>query len=44
MKGLAVIVDASGSLLADARAQVAWACLHILLQAGIVERRQIYRW
>ena len=44
MEDLAVIVDASGSLLADARAQVAEACLHILLQAGIIERQQIYRW
>ena len=44
MEGLAVIVDASGSLLADARAQVAGACLRILLQAGIAERQQIYRW
>ncbi|SFW36134.1 hypothetical protein [Selenomonas ruminantium] len=44
MEGLSIIVDASGSLLADARVQVAGACLSILLQAGIVERRQIYRW
>ncbi len=44
MEDLSIIVDASGSLLADARAQVAGACLRILLQAGIVERQQIYRW
>lgn len=44
MRSIAVIVDASGSMLAGARAQIAGECLRVLLQEGIITWNDVYRW
>lgn len=44
MGNIAVIVDASGSLLASAKAQLAGECLRVLLQEKIIMQKNVYRW